>query len=125
MNLKFGCVKLRIGKRQHDDICTTLTIDSWEEEIYEKEHENESVRDTFKGIEAINEVHEKKYLGDLISRDGNNKKNIKDRTNKAQSNVNKIVKGLFERPYGKRFFKAAKLMIERILLSGLLNNSES
>ena len=73
----------------------------------------------------MNEVHAKKYLGDLISRDVRNKKNIKDITNKAQGNVNKIVKGLFERPYGKHFFKAAKLMIEGILLSSLLNNSES
>ena len=73
----------------------------------------------------MNEVHENKYLVDLISRDGSNKKIIKDRTNKAQGNVNKIVKGLFERPYGKHFFKAAKLMIEGILLSGLPSNSES
>ena len=128
MNLQFGCDKcdkLHIGKRQHEDICTTLTIDSWEEEIYENEAGNKSVKDTFKGREAMNEAHEKKYLGDIISRDGSNKKNIKDRTNKAQGNVNKIVKGLFERPYGKHFFNAAKLMREGILLSGLLNNSES
>ena len=93
MNLQFGCVKLHIGKRQHDGICTTLTIDSWEKEIYEKEDGNKSVKDTFKGREAMNEVYEKKYLGDLISRDGINKKNIKDRTNKAQGNLNKIMQG--------------------------------
>ena len=73
----------------------------------------------------MNEVHEKKYLGDIISKDGSNKSNIKDRTNKAQGNVIKIVKGLTERPYGKHFFKAAKLMREGKLISGLLTNSES
>ena len=39
--------------------------------------------------------------------------------------VNKIVSTLTETPYGKHEFKAAKLMREAILISGLLTNSES
>ena len=45
----------------------------------------------------MKEVSEKKYVGDIISSDGKNKKNIKDRTNKATGNVNKIVTSLIER----------------------------
>ena len=73
----------------------------------------------------MNEVTEKKYLGDVINKDGNNQSNIKEGTNKAQGNVNKIVNSLHERPYGKHFYKAAKLMREGILLNGLLTNAES
>ena len=51
--------------------------------------------------------------------------NIKTRTNKAQGNINKIVNSLDERPYGRHRFKAAKLMRDAILLSGLLTNSET
>ena len=106
------------------DICPTLTIDSWKEELSEKEEGKKESVDTFKGKQAMNEVIEKKYLGDVISKDGSNQTNIKERTNKAQGNVNKIVIGLNERPYGNHFFKAAKLMREGILLNGLLTNEK-
>ena len=128
MNLQFGCTKcdkLHIGKKQNDDICPTVTIDSWKEEISEEDGGAKKLEDIFEGKEAMNEVKMKKYLGDIISKDGTNRENIRNRTNKAQGNINKIIKGLDERPYGKHFFKAAKLMREAILLGGLLTNSES
>ena len=40
-------------------------------------------------------------------------------------NINKIDGTLKERLFGKHYFKAAKLMREAILISGLLTNSES
>ena len=39
--------------------------------------------------------------------------------------MNKIISGINERPYGKHFFKAGKLMREAVLLSSLLTNSET
>ena len=51
-------------------------------------------------------------------------KNIKDKTDKAVGNVNKIVSTIHERPYGKYSFKAASLMRDAILLGGMLSNSE-
>ena len=101
------------------------TIDSWEEEVIKEEGVVTKVKDVYKGKEAMNEVNEKKYLGDLIAKNGTNHKNIKERTNKAHGNIDKIVSTLNERPYGKHFFKAAKLMREAILINGLLSNSES
>ena len=70
-------------------------------------------------------LSEKKYLGDLISDKGTNKANIKDRTNRATGTVNKILTILRERPYGKHYFKAAKLMREAMLVNGMLTNSEA
>ena len=40
-------------------------------------------------------------------------------------NINKIVTTLKERPYGRHYFKAFRLMRESILLGGMLTNSES
>ena len=44
-------------------------------------------------------VHEKKYLGDIISCDMKNNKNIKEKTNRAVGISNKISTTLMERPY--------------------------
>ena len=70
-------------------------------------------------------VFEKKYLGDIISSDLKNKKNITDKTNKGVGNVNKILTSLNERPYGRHTYKAAKLMREGMLLGSMLTNWES
>ena len=40
-------------------------------------------------------------------------------------NINKIFTTLNERPYGKHYFKAFRLMRESILLGGMLTNAES
>ena len=70
-------------------------------------------------------VFEKKYLGDIISSDLKNKKNITDKTNKGVGNVNKILTSLNERPYGRHTYKAAKLLREGMLLGSMLTNCES
>ena len=70
-------------------------------------------------------VQEKKYLGDLVSSDLKNIKNIQERVGKGIGNVNKIISTLVERPFGKHNFSAAKLMREGLLINSLLTNSES
>ena len=128
MNLQFGCdkcEKIHVGKKQYTDICPTLTIDSWEEKLVEGSDGNKYIEDTFSGKKIMKEVEEKKYLGDIISKNGNNKSNIKDRTNRAMGTVNKIIETISERPYGKHLFKALKLMREAMVVSGLLTNSET
>ena len=59
----------------------------------------------YTGKKEMKEVVEKKYLGDIISFDGKNKKNIKDRINKATGNVNKIINTLNERPFERHVLK--------------------
>ena len=127
MNLQFGstkCEKVHIGKKHNEDICPTLFVDSWKEEVHKKDNIKE-LKDIFKGKTEMKLTKEKKYLGDIICEDGTNKINIKDRTNKAIGNVNRIDTTLKERYFGKHMFKAAKLMRESILIGGMLTNSES
>lgn len=85
----------------------------------------QTLEDVYIGKELMKNVTEKKYLGDIISNDLKNEKNIKDKTNKAVGSVNKIMNSLRERPYGRHAYKAAKLMREGMLLGGLLTNCES
>ena len=56
--------------------------------------------DVLSGQKNMREVEEKNYLGDILTKDGKNSKNINERTNKAQGNINHIVNSLMERPYG-------------------------
>ena len=80
--------------------------------------------DVFKRKEALSEVFEKKYLGDVIAKNGKNTSNIKERTNRGQGTINKLVTTLNERSYGRHQFKAAMLMRGAMLVGGMLNNAE-
>ena len=106
-------------------MCPQITIDSWEEKFVESEDGEKHILDKFVGKENMKDVEEKKYIADILGKDGKNIINIKARTSKAQGNINKIVNSLDERPYGRHIFKAAKLMRDAILFSCLLTNSES
>ena len=53
------------------------------------------------------------------------KKTIKNRTDKAAGNVNTIVSGLNDKPYGSKTFRAAKVMREAMLMRPMLNNAET
>ena len=54
-----------------------------------------------------------------------NKHKLKEKTNKAIGISNKISTTLIERPYGKHYFKTAKIMRASMLIGSLLNNSET
>ena len=78
---------MHIGKVINEGICTSLSVDAWDEELVNGE---KIKRDKYRGREVIKKVKEKKYLGDVISSNGTNRANIKQRTNKAHGNVNRI-----------------------------------
>ena len=128
MSLQFGndkCVKMHVGKNHQTNICPDLLVDCWKEVLVDEGGGKKSLKDIYRGREVMKNVLENKYLGDIVSSDGKNNKNIKDRINKAIGNVNKIFSTLNERPYGRHYFEAYKLMREGLLLGGMLTNSES
>ena len=131
MQLQFGtdkCVKMHIQKKhklQNPSQCPQLSVDSWKDEVKEDENGKEILVDEYEGKIVMKDVTEKKYLGNIISNDLKNKKNIQDRTNKAAGNIEKIISGLQERPYGRNKFRAAKVMRQAMLIGPMLNNSET
>ena len=93
--LQFGatkCKKMHIGKQCEEYKCQPLYVDSWKE--VEKENVDTGIleiEDKFEGEEIMEEKSEEKYLGDLISKDGRNLKNIQARINKGKGIVTTIL----------------------------------
>ena len=73
----------------------------------------------------IKYVEEKKYLGEIVTSNMKNEKNIQDKTNKAFGNIRKIEDTLNERTFGIHTFKAAMLLRGWVLVGSLLNNIEA
>ena len=74
---------------------------------------------------AMASVEEEKYLGDIISCDGKNKKNITARKNRRIGVVNQIMSILEEICFGKFYFKVAMILRNSLLISSLLTNAEA
>ena len=78
--LQFGakkCKKLHIGKHRERFKCQTLKVDNWEEvEMIDDVTGIEEIKDVCNGESIMEEKEEEKYLGDVISTDGKNIKNI-------------------------------------------------
>jgi hypothetical protein len=65
------------------------------------------------------------YLGDVISANGSNKENIKQRISKGNGILAKIKNILETVSFGAHYFKIALLLRESLLLNGILTNCES
>ena len=76
------------------------------------------------GPEQIENKSEVKYLGDILSNDGRNLKNIKDRQKRCQGVVNQIMSILQEIYLGKYHFETAIVLRNSLLISSMLSNSE-
>ena len=78
------------------------------------------------GIEEIKDVcngesiMEEKYLGDVISTDGKNIKNIKSRVSKGKGIVCRILTILEGIPIGQFYFKVAMMLRNCLLVSSML-----
>ena len=99
-NGKSKCVKMHIGK--HSDFCPTLKVHGT----------------------IMPEVTEEMYLGDLLSADGKNTKNVKNRISKGIGIVSQIVDLLESTCFGPHYFKIAMLLRESMLVNGITTNVE-
>ena len=127
--LQFGykkCKKMHVGKYCESFKCKCLKVDSWEETNVKNEDTNEdSIEDCWKGEEKMEEVSEDKYLGDIISNDGRNLKNIKARINKGQGIVSRIMTLLEGIQFGRHYFEVAMILRDSLLVSNMLFNTEA
>ena len=128
MGLQFGsekCVRMHIGKKHKEENCTKVEVDSWKEDVFTDETGKGVMIENHEGKVEMKSVPETKYLGEIISNDAKNERNLKMKTNKALGNIKQIISGLNERPYGKYTFQAAKLMRNGMLIGSLLTNCET
>ena len=69
-------------------------------------------------------VTEETYLGDLISCDGKNAKNIAQRISKGIGSITQIIHLLEIMSLGEHYMEIALLLRESMLVNGILTNSE-
>ena len=67
-------------------------------------------------------VTEDVYLGDVISNDGKNKKNIEKRISKGLGIITQITNLLECISFGQHYMEIALLLRESMFLNGILNN---
>ena len=72
---------------------------------------------------GVNE--EQLYLGDIISADRRQDKNVLSRKNKSQGIINQIMEILKSVFFGKYYFEVALVLRSSLLLSSILLNSEA
>ena len=127
--LMFGvnkCKKLHVGNKEFDFKCQDLMIDKWTEVIVKGEYSEESnYTDVFEGEHMMEQKEEERYLGDLISIDGKNIKNVRARINKGSGIVNRILTMLNGIPFGRQYFKVGIILRNCLLVSSMLFNSEA
>ena len=72
----------------------------------------------------MKQVSEETYLGDVISEDGRNTKNVKQRISKGLGIITKIMNMLESVTLGEHYFSTAMLLRESMFLNGILTNTE-
>ena len=73
----------------------------------------------------MEDVSDEKYLGDIISKDGKNSKNIKARVARAKGSVKQIMEILDNICFGPYQFQVALIRRNSLFLSSLMFNSEA
>ena len=125
--LQFGpekCHKIHVGKKK--PYCPELSIDSWKLKLKNGvKTKNEEISDIFDGEAEMEESHEEKYLGDIVTNDGTNKKNIAARKGRGIGIIEKIIEMLQEISFGNSYFEVANLLRHSLFLSSILLNSEA
>ena len=72
----------------------------------------------------MQEVTEAEYLGDILTSDGKNRKNLKKRTSCGIGAVSSILTILNQVSFGKHYVQIGLLLSESLLLNSMLNNVE-
>ena len=79
----------------------------------------------FSGYETMKMKQEQTYLGDLLSSDGTQTKNVQQRRNKDLWVINQVMQILESTYFGKYYFEIAMVLRQSLFLSSLLLNSEA
>ena len=124
--LQFGvekCHKMHIGTKSN--ICPDLYIDNWKvEKISEIKTGIRNLQDIHDGDYKIDETESEKYLGDIITSDGKNNKNIEARVHKGIGVITQIKAILEDMSFGKFYFEISVILRNSLLLNSMLTNSE-
>ena len=127
--LQFGaekCKKMHIGKTCQNFKCQNLKVDEWKEvEVFNQDTGIDEIKDIIKGEKDMENKQEEKYLGDVISCDGRNIKNVKARVGKGKGIVSRILTIMEGIPFGKYYYEVGVIIRNSLLVSSMLCNTEA
>ena len=125
--LQFGvkkCHQLHVGRK--NALCPKLKVDNWElKKVDEFQTGIGNLEDTLVDEHTLEKVGKEKYLGDIISVDGRNSKNIAARKAKAIGIVNGIMSILQDVCFGPFHFEVAIMLRDSLFINSVLVNSEA
>ena len=125
--LQYGvdkCHRMHVGPKNH--LCPDLFIDSWEVKSMDVLDTGVTgLVDSFTGSSLVESSDSEKYLGDIICKDGSNKKNIEARKGKGTGMKNQIMDILDDICFGPYTFEVALVLRDSLLINGILTNSEA
>ena len=120
------CKKLHIGKTKSKIKCQNLEIGDWKVKNVKSTASKEAfTKEEYHGETEISESEDEKYLGDIISKNAKNAKNISAQKCKSIGISRKIMSSLQDIYFGKFHFEVAILMRNSLMISSLLTNSEA
>ena len=126
--LQFGATKCKtmlIGKSTENIINTKLLVDKWEV-IYEESDTGEEVLvETYVGQVPIEEVEEQRYLGFVLSSQGNNMVNINSMKMKSKGIIRRIFSKLEHLKLQKYYAECAIIFLKVMLRSSILYGCET
>ena len=103
-----------------------LILLTWEMKVVEDYDTKEnSVQDEYCGEHLMEESDSEKYLGDVISSNGRNERNVAERKSKGTGIINQIMEKLGSIVYGPYYFEVAMIFRSSHLINGILTNSEA
>ena len=124
--LQYGenkCVKLHLG--QQKEYCPDLKINTWKVKCVDSHSSTEyEMSDEVGDLHQLKNSDSQKYLGDILSADTKNYKNIQERKKKGLSIICQIKNILEEGFFGAHHFEAAVLLRDSLFLNSILLNSE-
>ena len=125
--LQFGpdkCHQLHVGEKRIT--CPDLYIDEWKLEKHDEMKTGvDNLVDVLTDEHKIEVASDEKYLGDIISVDGKNSKNIAARAAKAQGIFKQLKNILEEMSFGKYLFEVAVVLRNSLFVNGILTNLEA
>ena len=126
--LQFGpdkCHIMHVGMNIPAYKKSKLFVDGWEmKEITDKNTGEVKNHESFQGGCIITESSNEKYLGQIITSDGTNAANVKNRCNKGAGMINTIESIMKNVPGGRFHFEIAIILRNSYLVSSMLSCSE-
>ena len=125
--LQYGpdkCHQLHVGKSK--DLCPELYIEEWK--LTKKDELKTGIDNLVDELDEqhnIEKVLEDKYLGDILSVDGKNTKNIAAKISKAMGIVKKVRDILDNMCLGPYLFEVGVVLRNSLFLNGILTNLEA